>query len=83
MLFYPLLSGLLALPVSISGVGLRDVFSAGMFTAFGLGAEPGVAFSWLLLAMAVPNALIGGAIQLGEFFTESVVSEPKQQGAKW
>jgi hypothetical protein len=66
--FYPLLSVLLALPVSISGVGVRDVFAAGMFTAFGLNAASGVAFSWLLLALSIPNAFVGGVIQLTEVF---------------
>jgi hypothetical protein len=68
MVFYPLLSVLLALPVSVSGIGIRDVFAAGMFTAFGLKAEAGVAFSWLLLGLSIPNALVGGAIQLRELF---------------
>lgn len=66
--FYPLLTCLLALPVSVSGVGVRDVFAASMFTAFGLNPESGVAFSWLLLGLSVPNALIGGGIQLWEIF---------------
>mgnify|MGYP001554999606 CR=1 FL=1 len=66
--FYPLLTCLLALPVSVSGVGVRDVFAASMFTAFCLNPESGVAFSWLLLGLTVPNALIGGAIQLWEIF---------------
>lgn len=68
-LFYPLLSGLLTLPVSISGVGVREAFSASMFTLFGLGAESGVAFSWLLLVVSIPNVLIGGGIQCYELFT--------------
>ncbi|HVT82389.1 MAG TPA: lysylphosphatidylglycerol synthase domain-containing protein, partial [Phycisphaerae bacterium] len=67
-IFYPLLSTLLALPVSVSGIGLRDVFAASMFTAFGLNPESGVAFSWLLLAMGLPNILLGGGIQLWEMF---------------
>ena len=66
--FYPMLSVLLALPVSVSGVGMRDVFAASMFTAFGLNPESGVAFSWLLLGLSVPNALIGGCLQLWEMF---------------
>ncbi len=72
--FYPLLSGLLALPVSVSGVGVRDVFAAGMFTAFGLNPESGVAFSWLLLGLSIPNSLIGGIIQLGEIFLRRATS---------
>ncbi len=66
--FYPLLSVVLALPVSISGVGVRDVFAASMFTAFSLNPESGVAFSWLLLGLSIPNALIGGLVQLWEMF---------------
>ncbi|HEX2852172.1 MAG TPA: lysylphosphatidylglycerol synthase transmembrane domain-containing protein [Opitutaceae bacterium] len=69
--FYPMLSVLLALPVSISGVGVRDVFAAGMFRAFGLEAETGIAFSWLLLGLGIPNALIGAGIQLTEMFHRS------------
>jgi uncharacterized protein (TIRG00374 family) len=67
--FYPLLSVLLALPISVSGVGVRDVFAASMFAAFGLGAASGVAFSWLLLGLSVPNVLVGGAVQCWEIFS--------------
>jgi uncharacterized protein (TIRG00374 family) len=66
--FYALLSVLLALPISISGVGVRDVLAAGMFTSFGLNPESGVAFSWLQLGLGLPIALIGGLIQLWEVF---------------
>ena len=67
-IFYPLLTCLLALPVSVSGVGVRDVFAASMFAAFSLDPESGVAFSWLLLGLGVPNILIGGGLQLWEIF---------------
>lgn len=73
MVFYSLLSVLLALPVSISGLGVRDVFAASIFTAFGLNPESGVAFSWLLLGLSIPSALIGGAIQLWEMFRRRAV----------
>jgi hypothetical protein len=69
--FYALLSVLLALPISISGVGVRDVLAAGMFTSFGLNPESGVAFSWLQLGLGLPVALIGGLIQLREVFRRS------------
>lgn len=69
--FYALLSVLLALPISISGVGVRDVLAAGMFTSFGLNPESGVAFSWLQLGLGLPIALIGGIIQLREVFRRS------------
>jgi hypothetical protein len=64
--FYALLSVLLALPISISGVGVRDVLAAGMFGAFSLNPEAGVAFSWLQLGLSLPVALIGGLIQVRE-----------------
>lgn len=73
-MFYPLLSFLLALPVSVSGVGVRDVFAAGMFTAFHLNPSSGVAFSWLLLAVGIPNAFVGGGIQLWEMFHRRAAS---------
>ena len=66
--FYFSLSVLVSLPISISGVGVRDVLAATLFTAFGLNPESGVAFSWLLLGLNLPNALVGGAIQLWEIF---------------
>jgi uncharacterized membrane protein YbhN (UPF0104 family) len=68
VLFYSMLSVVLALPVSISGVGLRDAFAASLFTAYGLEAESGVALSWLLLALSLPYVLAGGVVQLWEMF---------------
>lgn len=66
--FYALLSVLLALPVSISGIGVRDVFAASIFNSFGLDPASGVAFSWLLLALSTPNIAIGAGIQVLEIF---------------
>jgi hypothetical protein len=65
---YPLLSLLLAVPISISGIGVRDVFLVGFFGAFGLNAESGAAFSWLLLGLSLPTVAIGALIQLWEVF---------------
>jgi uncharacterized membrane protein YbhN (UPF0104 family) len=69
--FYPMLTFVLAIPVSISGVGVRDAFSAAIFTAFGLNPAAGVAFSWLLLLFGILSGLIGGCIQLFEMFRRS------------
>ena len=66
--FYSLLSVVLVIPVSVSGVGVRDVAAAGIFTAFGLKAPAGVAFSWAILLVSLPNVLIGGLIQIWELF---------------
>jgi hypothetical protein len=67
-IFYCLLSVLLSMPVSISGIGVRDAFSAALFGAYGLRPEAGVAFSWLLLVLGIPGVIVGGLIQVWEMF---------------
>jgi glycosyltransferase 2 family protein len=63
---YPVLSVMLLIPISISGIGVRDATLAVLFGLFGLPAASGVALSWLALFSTVPNVAIGGAIQLWE-----------------
>lgn len=65
---YPVVSVMLLIPISISGIGVRDATLAVLFTLFGLSAASGVAISWLALLAMVPNVLIGGAIQLTEMY---------------
>ena len=65
---YPVVSVMLLVPVSISGIGVRDATLAVLFTLFGLSAASGVALSWLALLAMVPNVAIGGAIQLIEMY---------------
>jgi hypothetical protein len=38
---------MLLIPISISGIGVRDATLAVLFTLFGLSAASGVAISWL------------------------------------
>ena len=65
---YPMLSLLLAAPISISGIGVRDIFLFALFRTFGLNPDSGVAFSWLLLGLGLLPASVGGLIQLWEIF---------------
>jgi uncharacterized protein (TIRG00374 family) len=65
---YPVLSVMLLIPISISGIGIRDATLAVLFALFGLPAASGVALSWLALFATVPNVAIGGAIQLWEMY---------------
>jgi glycosyltransferase 2 family protein len=65
---YPVVSVMLLIPISISGIGVRDATLAVLFTLFGLSAASGVAISWLALLAMVPNVAIGGAIQLVEMY---------------
>lgn len=65
---YPVVSVMLLIPISISGIGVRDATLAVLFSLFGMAAASGVALSWLALLAMVPNVAIGGAIQLMEMY---------------
>ena len=65
---YPVVSVMLLIPISISGIGVRDATLAVLFTIFGLSAASGVALSWLAVLAMIPNVAIGGAIQLVEMY---------------
>jgi uncharacterized membrane protein YbhN (UPF0104 family) len=59
-----LLSLALLLPVTIAGVGVRDVSLVGLVAAYGGEAAPALALSLCLLALTVLGALIGLAAEL-------------------
>lgn len=65
---YPVLSVMLLIPISVSGIGVRDATLALLFTLFGLSAASGVALSWLTLVAVIPNVAVGGLIQLAEMY---------------
>lgn len=65
---YPVVSVMILIPISISGIGVRDVTLAVLFSLFGLSAASGVALSWLALLAVIPNVVIGGAVQLFEMY---------------
>lgn len=65
---YPVLSVMLLIPISISGIGVRDATLAVLFALFGLSAASGVALSWLALLAVIPNVVIGGSVQLFEMY---------------
>ena len=65
---YPVVSVMLMIPISISGIGVRDATLAVLFALFGLPAASGVAISWLALLSTIPNVAIGGAVQLYEMY---------------
>jgi uncharacterized protein (TIRG00374 family) len=67
---YPVLSVMLLVPISISGIGVREATLAVLFPLFGLPPESGVAISWLALIATLPNILIGGALQLIEMYVQ-------------
>jgi len=69
VVFYTSMSVIVMLPISISGLGLRDWFSLAFFAGLGLPGATGVAFSWITLAVGTAVAAVGGLIQLIEIFS--------------
>lgn len=63
---YPVLSVVLLIPISISGLGVREVTLIALFQYFGLSSASAVALSWVALIASVPTIMIGAALQLME-----------------
>jgi uncharacterized membrane protein YbhN (UPF0104 family) len=65
-IFFSCLSVILLLPISISGIGVREVFSIFFFKTLHASAEQAVAFSWLLLFLGLVVAIVGAGMQIWE-----------------
>lgn len=70
---YPVLSVMLMIPISISGIGVREATLAVLFPLFGLPPASGVAISWLALIATLPNIVIGGGLQLVEIYGQEAM----------
>lgn len=68
VVFYSILAVLVSLPVTISGLGLRDWFSLGFFQSMWGDGQAGVAFAWLALALMMVAAMVGGIVQVADLF---------------
>lgn len=66
---YPLVSVAVMLPISVSGIGVREIVMIGCFALFGLGKEAAVAQAWLAILMTVPVLVLGALIQLAEVYS--------------
>jgi uncharacterized protein (TIRG00374 family) len=64
IIMYAVLSVLTMIPISISGLGVREWFTLAFFPAIGLAAEAGVAFSLTYVALTWIVAAAGGAWHL-------------------
>ena len=60
----PLLGILVALPVSINGIGLRESFTALLFTSAGLGRADAVAMELVAFLAQVGWSVVGGGLFL-------------------
>lgn len=61
----PLLGILVALPISVNGIGLRESMTAVLFTRAGFQAGDAVAFELVAFAAQVAFSLLGGVLFLG------------------
>jgi uncharacterized protein (TIRG00374 family) len=68
VVFYSVVSVLISLPVTISGLGLRDWFSLTFFQSLWGDGQAGVAFAWLSLALTLIAAMLGGIVQITDLF---------------
>ncbi|MFL6538891.1 MAG: lysylphosphatidylglycerol synthase transmembrane domain-containing protein [Chthoniobacterales bacterium] len=64
--FYAMVSVAVLIPISISGIGIRDWVSLLFFTSINLDRPSAVAFSWLQLAGGLIVATVGGLVQVWE-----------------
>jgi uncharacterized protein (TIRG00374 family) len=62
LLFIPLISFLLALPISLSGLGVREGGYVYLFAQAGVSAPLALAMSFLFYALNVATGLIGGVL---------------------
>lgn len=60
----PIMLFILSFPISINGLGVRDLFLVQLFTAYGYPAQFALAFSLLDLAFNVVLGIIGGLIYI-------------------
>lgn len=60
----PISTLILLLPISINGVGLREVVFVFLFGIFGASAESAIAFAWVGLAMVLLQGIVGGIVFL-------------------
>jgi hypothetical protein len=72
VMFYSIIAVLICLPVTISGLGLRDWFSLAFFQSFWGDGQDGVAFAWLTLILIVITAVAGGLVQIADLLPRKV-----------
>ena len=61
-LIVPLSLAVMAIPISINGIGLRENVFAFFFGAYAVSTTEAVAFAWLAYGLSVLHALIGGIV---------------------
>jgi glycosyltransferase 2 family protein len=72
MLTVPIIELLLMLPISVSGIGVREVAFVVLFTPFGLTAADAVSFSLLTFTIGTATKMLSGTAFLVESGTKAV-----------
>jgi glycosyltransferase 2 family protein len=62
--FLPIIALLIALPISFSGLGVREMLAILFFGLLGISKEHAVAFSFLQLSISLAWSLVGGLVHL-------------------
>jgi uncharacterized protein (TIRG00374 family) len=73
---YPVVAVAVMLPITVSGIGVREIMMIACFTLFGLGKEAAVAQAWLSILMTVPVLILGALLQLAEVFSKRSRAAP-------
>lgn len=68
LVLYAITSVLVTVPLTVSGIGVRDWFTVLFFEVIGLAGSTGLAFTWLNMACGFGFAAFGGLVQLWELF---------------
>lgn len=64
LIVYPLVGTFAAIPISVSGLGLREGGYIFLLAAIGVGKEAGIAFGLLLFLIVALSSLLGGVVFL-------------------
>jgi glycosyltransferase 2 family protein len=72
---YAITSVIVMVPLTISGIGLRDWFTVLYYETLGLSGSAGLAFTWLSLLCGFCFAAVGGVVQLWEMFQHPARSQ--------
>ena len=73
---YPVVAVAVMLPITVSGIGVREIMMIACFALFDLGKEAAVAQAWLSILMTVPVLILGALVQLAEVFSKRSRAAP-------
>jgi glycosyltransferase 2 family protein len=79
VVFYSIVSVLISLPITVSGLGVRDWFSLAFFQSLWGDGQAGVAFAWLSLMFTLVMAIVGGIVQIVDLFASRAIQKDSER----